>query len=881
MSNQKRGNGLPPTKPPNSQDTQRPRRRSAAPGTPTTSTASPADSISTPTTASTTTQPAASAAPLPLRGKVRSKSPIFWQANEAVNICMGPLGEVTGSVAPGTVVRETSRYLDPFGNWWLAVKCKDGTCAWLLYGNTKKPRNTEAEEEDRIPNSPPSLQRVYDSRATPMAVAESADPVAIAADALAGLPDFRPNKTSITGSVTTAAAPQLTLAELVALPSSCAILAEVELFEYYWTEWKLFSVTVEKQSRSWNQQYQDAQDHLRFSKQVEAMPSSAGVRYEVQTSGEVQERLEQLLLDFRHQVSSTVTRFVAEELTLPRAERTMRYHPMFPDQVFYDDGIVYRLCVDTDTGALEGDDNAAKLGACIFRGNELMSLTAPQQLLYVPLQSFCVFGGHAFLCTAIPPFTSSDCVYPSSKSPRNAESSSVVEEMLKQLGRVFPLENGLLSREAAVYAGRDRRLYLTSGNRVVPPVLPLPREKDAAPPLRQRSLNLYSRFLRSCARPELALRWPTPFNINFFLSSVESSGMDVPERAAAASTAPLYEMGHWIQQDGITGVAGMLGLQLPISMPVLSRINCRLCNSVMEDELRMIICRSTERCCQICTHCYLRRLLKTQEDLAISGRDERRCLSTRFDDAVHCNSGGRCAGSVLLDPPVATLLHANGLNLRYLPFVLHRLPLSTRFAMEHFILIELTARAAKYVLRNDLRHTTTAAEVQHASEAVFLRLIETTGAASEKFWATRLGPMLQLRFDGICDAFQLAPACAFALVERVEELSGITLSSRSLDSLHTASVEDTPSDSSRPFVEIRSMLPSTRVFECPTIFSKSENGEEACEKQGANSHPPLLQLLERLLLFWIGYTPATGVVEKLADAVFAQPFYLDERLFCS
>lgn len=254
-----------------------------------------------------------------------------------------------------------------------------------------------------------------------------------------------------------------------------------------------------------------------------------------------------------------------------------------------------------------------------------------------------------------------------------------------------------------------------------------------------------------------------------------------------------------------------------------------------------------------------------------------------------------------MEPDVCSILHSCGINVRYLPYVLHRLPLATRPAVEHFLHVELVARAAKYVFQHDMRRTTTALEARSGCEAVLSALLQPTGMTSERFWRTRLGPVLQGHFDGICEPFQVAVKALRAVAERVQALTGVWLSEASLASLDALSTSTSPrtsveskqrcegadktliaaigttaastEDDVRPFVEIESITPRTWVFQVASQHTSTAAAVQSKETAGVQVLP-LRRRLEALLLFWIGHSPDN------ADDV-QQPFYLDESMFRS
>ena len=871
----------------------------------------------------------------------RSKSPVFWGAKKDAPLYSGPLGESVGVVPQGSVLLETSRYRDAFGGWWLSTRCDDGSLGWVAYDANGVLAETDFADGTAAPLSALPWQRVYDTRARP---------VSAPAEDGAYLPD---NATDWTCTF-----PQVDVATIAELEATHFLFQEASLFDYYWT-----AVHKAGEHRDWNGEYQRAVEEYRMKPQLSLSGDKKQDEDNNRTLNAARERLTRVIEEFRQEVVQAVTR-VCEEAVVPLAQRHVPSLPQHPNEVFYANGILLKRCVDSAGGDLGGDELAGKLGNAIYRNSELIALEAPSHLLYVPLLARCCFGGHAFLCCSIPPYGVDNLIFanPCTSSVKGKDTHApvvtatkatdavatrldsdahtaapppptLVQDLLRSLGCALRLCDGEVPWEWRVYAGRDRRLYLSHTSRLLPPVLPLAREsgRDSqrpSPPssagerssdehqntFKEVKAQLYSRLVRSRVRPEVFCSWPTGWRVNECCCDCGCTTADKTatqrrcseaELKAAVRASSSAAVGQWIKSDGITQVAGILGFHLPLNALPMPVVACNACgNTIDANELRFVVCTNPMQCCRACVQCYTRVLM--------DGGGGGEPLAATCAAAVRCGAGCRKAGSFIMEPSVSVVLHAHGVNVRYLPYVLHRLPLPTRPAVEHAVQVELVARATKYILQRDLCRSTTAGEARSVCETVLSALLQPTGAASERFWRMRLGPALQAHFDGICEPFQVSVHALRAVAERVQTLVGVWLSDASLESLDALSVlsrrspaaaaaasssvgaqerkggTEKPeeqsnrnmegditkvgSEGTRPFVEIECITPRSWAFPVPPPphHDPAPNDGEATGRD--TQVAPLRGRLEAVLLFWIGNTPENADDQQ-------QPFYLEESMF--
>ncbi|CBZ29546.1 conserved hypothetical protein [Leishmania mexicana MHOM/GT/2001/U1103] len=852
-------------------------------------------------TASTSLHPSA-----PPNGRPRrSRSPVFWGALKEALLYAGPLGEAVGAVPVGAVLLEASRYRDVFGGWWISTRCADGTLGWIAYSDSNEA--TTAEDA----GAAPCWLRVYDTRATPAAASDSVE----APSPRAALPSTQVCWHNVL--------PSVSCADISRTASPHFLFRDAELYAYYWG-------TIHprgRAARDWNFEYQRAVERCFLAADFfrPTAPASS-ILLSAPSEAAQQAELDALLAAFRSEVERIVVQ-IWKEATMPPPTRQVAAHPQFPDQVYFDSGILLRRCVDTAYGVLGGDEMTMKCGHAIYRNQEVLAVVAPRHALHVPLHAYCTFGGFSFLCSTIPPYGTANLVAgdrnmiaaaggddtlsactPTPALPR----SPLVSELLKSLGDALRFEGGDVPHEWRVYTGRDRRLYLSQTHRLLPPVLPLHRTDDSvavlSPPSKTsdelvglpRASSLYASLLCYRVRPEVFVRWQTRWLPNECVCTSQESAARASTAQACKSAAlasQSYAAGTWVKSEGITRVAGALGFRLPVAVPLVPVECCNLCSGEIDaNELRFVVCTNPLQCCRVCMHCYTRLVLGRSSGegtpVELLGQD---CPS-----AVRCAAGCRKAGSFLMVPTLSELMHANGLNMRYLAYVLHRLPQTTRPAVEHWCHVEMVARTAKHLLHHDLRSATTPWEARAAFEAVLASLLQPAGAASERFWRIRLGPALQSRFLGMCEPFHLSVHALRLVAERVAALAGVTLSESCLSSLASLSastnpktvrrrtdsetgtssdVAGTPSavvatDTGGAFVDIKHIAPLTLVFPAPHMEPPSPSppaSEDADAEDGQHGCSSGKRRAERLLLFWIGHTP-----EGADDA--QQPFYLDESV---
>ncbi|CCW62805.1 unnamed protein product [Phytomonas sp. EM1] len=812
----------------------------------------------------------------------RSRAPIFWKASRPTYLYAGPLGEIVGEVEEGTVILETDRYLDPFNSWWLSTPTiEDGSLAWVSLNHPS------SEPQLSPPETTSTWQRVKDDRP---ASDESS-------------PGMRPHlpvqDPPLAGEEMKGVGVYLAELRRWAAGKVDGVPSDVELIDYYWDVLAMFS--TDDVVRHWNFRYQEAIEALLYEP-LRKKCDGRGIPSDDldELWGPARDRLERLLSEFHVAVEGVAVEFI-RDIERPQESRCLRRHPVHINVFYYED-LCIRVCTDTPQSSYGGESNAHKAAKNAFQSYEYLSLGAASSLclLSIPLYALAEFEGYKLLVCAIPPLSSTNCVYAALRGGSCVEKVELLDTLLKRLAMSLNLSPHVVQESARhgdasaistsvspsscsistsevtlpvdieLYTGKDRRLYLLNGSRVLPcsfPVsLSLLRESTSCSahskePQPGNALSILWHVAAQRVRAELLLRWPQPVNPDWFVEGA----------CTAQDVERLRELSDFVQTDGISTVAGMLGLMLPVELPLLPVQECRLCGRCLENELRLVVCRHENRCCYICTHCYTVRMLAGLDSLS-NWKESNACLSGRgkyehhnlcmitdhvnFSDAVRCGGVARSADALELVPSIAALTHANGLNLRYLGFVYNRLPQASRPVMGPYLEVEMVSRAAAKLLACRLSRALTPECARAVVEEFLTELLSPSGRAAERFWSEELGPQIGRSFPGIASPFSTATLSVELLLERLCELSGLDLSNESfrsfsrLDSaelgVSAKSYEVLSNTSAKPFIEIKAILPRVKVYRMPLQISLA-NRERA--------DAAISSVFERLLVFWIGYAP--------------------------
>ncbi|ESS66308.1 hypothetical protein TCDM_05058 [Trypanosoma cruzi Dm28c] len=601
-----------------------------------------------------------------------------------------------------------------------------------------------------------------------------------------------------------------------AAPSKDVAVHDVRVFEECWHNFS----AVTNRGRDWNAEYQRLVELILFEKWEKSVSAS--------------EELQRFMGQFLTAAEEAALSVIADMLR-PSSDRVAK-GPIFGSvgSFLYNDLLV-KLAIDDGSGNTRGDTHAWRQASQTLQAMRLIALEGPRRLLYSPPSVLITFTGFRCSVMAIPPVEVKNIVYLSLEERGSTlDAPEFVRSQLMDLGQALNLKQHHLRPATgdvvtlstplgmAVVAGRDKRLYLINTSRLIPAcvfVTSTEAEADEA---------VIPRF-----RPEFLLSYGKPLSSDSF----------VKDAATPEDNADVVEATEWIRDEVIPAVAAMIGFLRAVDVPRQDPVECRLCSHTMENELRFVVCHSIDMCCCICSHCYTQRLSEDKKDNLL------------FCDAVKCDTAARSPKGLLIEPPINSIFHANGLNMRFLPFVYYRLPYVSRFAVAHYLEIEMIARTAVRLLRDKLRRTAQSVdEVKIVCQEFLLGLLQSSGAKAKHFWAHELGPALESLY-GVQMPFDTSEIDVELLYHRVAQLSGVHLHMASVASLHTE----------KPYLQLAEVRPLIKAIHPPLLVDEASH-----EKRRA----ALLQCLEGILLFWIGFS-ANGNDDGDVDS--AQPFYMTER----
>nr|CCC95988.1 unnamed protein product [Trypanosoma congolense IL3000] len=746
---------------------------------------------------------------LPGRGRAaphispqRKRSRIYWQLLDSpAPLHSGPLGEMVGEVPIGTVIREVQRYRDPFGNWWIASRSVDGPVLWLPFCATQ----TEGTEDTQ-----PRWCRVYDERAVEEIQSAAAN----------GGKEFD-----------RLTAPPEPIER--ALPSLNDVRGFIRLFETAWCSVECAAI----RPRDWNGEYQQLVEQSLFSE------------WEVSQQGRVQ--LQRFLREFKEAAKVAVMHIVAD--SLPPTDTHVEKHLIrINESAVLCDGLLVRVMFDDVSSErdCECGDHAWQTALQFMHAQQMMALEAPKRLLYTVPTAVVTFCGMRACVFGVPPIETKNivCLPLQEVEEEQWDVPGVVTARLEDLGAAMGLKKHTLKGEGgriveipitadlAVVKGWDKRLYIVGTHRVFPQPVLVAQPEGTKVPCSKYISGVTLANLR--IRPEFLFRWGRPVNPDAFVKNATT-----PEDDSA-----LIEATEYLRTKLIPSVAAVIGLHEPVTFPQQDVAVCTLCAGIMENELRFVVCRNDKKCCSICSHCYTQRLSESD----VPPRDLYSC-------AVKCRSGFRGPKGLLLEPSITLLFHANGLNLRFLPFVYSAIPECARFAVGHYCEVEMIARTAVRVLRSKLRNIShDIEEVKNATVEFLLALLQSANSTSKHFWARELGPSIE-KLYGPLEPFNMGNIDVELLCNRITEISGIVLSDASVQSMCNAEA---------PFLQLEQFLPIVKTVLPPQVTSR-----EVQEKL----HSGILNGLGEMLLFWIGALPADEERKSGRTAPLCEPFYLSER----
>ncbi|RNF06224.1 hypothetical protein TraAM80_04047 [Trypanosoma rangeli] len=720
-------------------------------------------------------------------GAARRAAPIYWQLHgDTAPLYHGPLGDVVGEVPSGTVIRELQRYMDPFGSWWVALKASEGGTVWALLSTVR-----EIVTHDDYAR----WQRVYDKGVVAQGSSE---------------PDWQ-NEAAV---LRRAVIPVEVNSRVV--PSNDAVLRELRLLE---EGWRSLSAVCNK-GPNWNAEYQRLVELILFGRWDQSVSAS--------------DELHTFMREFVKAAEEAALKVITD-MQRPPSDRVTKGPIHGTLDSFLYNNLLVRFVLDDGSGNYNGDADAWRQASQVIQAMRLIALEGSKRLLYSPPSALITFCGFRCLVMGIPPLEVKNIVHLVSLKEQEyaLDTPELVKSQLQDLGQALGLKKQNVKLATGdvipvamplgmpVVAGHDKRLYVVITSPFLPTCELLISGKDNA----DGAATL--RF-----RPEFLLSYGKPLSPHAFVHNAAS-----PE-----DNADVMEATEWVRDALIPAVAAIIGLHQAVDVPRQDPVPCTLCARMMENELRFVVCRSIDRCCCICSHCYTQRL------------SEERKNSRLFSNAVKCGTTARGPKGLLLQPSVTTIFHAHGLNMRFLPFVYYRIPQAARFAVAHYCEVEMIARTAVRLLREKLRRTAQGEdEVKTVCQEFLLGLLQSSGAKAKQFWKQELGPALESLY-GVQVPFDTSELDVELLYFHVARLSGVYLHMESAASFHT----------DKPFLQLAEVTPVTKTIQPPLL------GDEVSH---AKRRAALMQRLEDVLLFWIGFA-AEGNDDAEVDST--QPFYLSE-----
>ena len=614
--------------------------------------------------------------------------------------------------------------------------------------------------------------------------------------------------------------------------------------------------------RDWNHEYQSLIEEILYN------PRS-------RSNEVIRQELHQLFSDFSD-VAGDAALTIVEEMLLPTQGRKLPpasvTHPMSTGGgggggggasslgVYFHKGVMFKLCVDISTN-LGGDDGAMKVASQALRAAGAVAQTAPKYLLHCPLTMGFTYRGYRILASTIPPVTADSLVYGSCDGGKTRRSlpkgspgahaavstasgpdrdecsvlsfliSKFAEDLSIKPHAVRPFrappaahpgsggpvpaavddanatsdgEMILLPVDTGVYVGDDQRWYILDVTRVLPPFAPVSSYHGYKTDVNGHYWRL---------RPEL-------------MSEVErqvSPDAFIPRSCSATDNHEIVILTQWIRDVGIPTVAAVLCFLEPTDATTEEFVCCG-CNQKIDEQLAFNICEATD-CCKVCPQCHLDTIRMYHWD----GDEE--AATRRVVGFVKCQRNARPVLGAVMVPTVTQIMHAHGVNMRYLGYVHAKLTESARPAVAHYLETEMVARAAKRLMNRGLRLAQDHEQVRTFVANFYSALLLSDGPLAETFWEEDLGPAVQQQFD-VFEPFDTSRMEKELLYERVAEMTGVTLTSDSVASFAAAAagaVDPAPPGRraaepaavrAEPFVQLQRPHPVMKALRVPYLVDE-------------------------------------------------------------
>jgi len=424
---------------------------------------------------------------------------------------------------------------------------------------------------------------------------------------------------------------------------------------------------------------------------------------------------------------------------------------------YFHNGVYFRLCIDTPAGLFGGDANAMKAASQVHKASNALMKVAPFHFLHVPLTTVVTIMGYRVVAMSVRPIRAGSLVAGSAdggktftKPPavvatllRNCakELNMKIHDVGNQIQYGFPLD-------LQVHASSDGRLYLMNIWRLFPMSLPLIRFP-------------HSHSLTWRIRPEMLQQSDSPLSSDAFVIGASCCEDNIDVGA----------MVQWQRDAGIPMVSAILSFLEPLPFVVCEKEKkCKVCEVDLRCAISFHTCWGCDMCCAICGDCYAKLLWETEE-------------AKNFPSPISkCGAPTRHVNGFVMVPSVVTIMHELGLNLRYLTYVMNGIRRTQAACTAHHVEIEMIARCSKSLLNTKLKGCRDPEEVQAIATELLQGLLGAGGEQAEDFWANELGPLIQRKFQ-VTAAFETSRLDRFLVYDRVHRLTGVTLTSESVQSL--------------------------------------------------------------------------------------------------
>jgi hypothetical protein len=702
-------------------------------------------------------RPAAAASPaLP----EQPEEPVFWRASAAAAGYAAPRGSVVAEIPAGTVVQQTSVSVDMFDEQWVSTASSDGATVWLRTAAMTEPQTPTSDDSGADADGGMRPKRVWTR----------------VSDTAAGASPHQPSPPRSRFDGTNTLTHPLAL-----MPSDVACIIK------YWGN----APALGDGERDWNSEYQLLLEELLFN--VAPAPASPPASpLALRDTAAIRGAVQELFTDFADMCQAAID-VIVDEMFAPQAER--RIPAAATLGAYFHNRTLFRVCIDTSGGVYGGDANAMKAASQRLKAHAALHDVSPQHLLHHPLVVVMTHRGYRVEASTLPPITAAGQLIAGSMDGGKTAvaATGVVQAMLVTLAQALNLKphatpSGVqsvgLPLDAAVFAAADRRFYVMNVARLLPPVAPVARY----PGYTAATTGLLWRV-----RPELLA-----------MAAVHTSpDAFIPSACTPSDNSDVVNATSWIADRGIPTVGAVLGFLEPPQAQTES-ITCIACGEGVDSHLVFCACANPAACCMVCPQCYLN-LMKTAH---WDGDEE---AATKAAAAwTTCDAPMRPVRGYVMKPDVTTLLHAHGVNLRYMSYVHALIPPSAAPCTAHHVEIEIIARAAKHLLWRNLRLAQDDEQQHVVCVNFFFALLLPEGEMAEKFWSHDLGPAIGQQFD-VTAPFDTSILDRDLLCGRVCEMTGVSPTAESLASF----------DTDEPFVQLAKAHPAMKLVHLPELVGQA------------------------------------------------------------